>query len=45
MCERGAVARAEVYLCKNLGRRRLKRSMREAEVGGGVGCVAKRRQG
>lgn len=43
MWESGALASAEVYLCRNLGRRRLKRSMREAEVGGGVGWVAKRR--
>lgn len=41
--ERGAVASAEVYLCRNLGRRWLKRDMRDADVGGGVGWVAKRR--
>lgn len=40
MCERGALARADVYLWRNLGRRRLKRSMRDAEDGGGVGWVA-----
>jgi hypothetical protein len=44
MCVTGAFARADVYLCRNFGRRRLKRSMRDWEVGGGLGAsVAKRR--
>lgn len=45
MCDKGAVASAEVYLWRNRGRRRLKRSMREADVGGvgAGGWVAKRR--
>jgi hypothetical protein len=37
----GALPSALVYLCRNLGRRRLKRSMRDwEEDGGAMGSVA-----
>lgn len=45
MCEKGAEARALVYLCKNFGMRRLKRSIRDCDVGGGGCGVAKCRLG
>lgn len=36
MCESGAFASAFVYLCRNLGRRLLKRSIRDCEDGGRI---------